>query len=152
MQQIALAVKIPTEGSVQRNRRLAKAIHRNVAVTPGCIICMDSRHAGKSPYPPPLPAQAFWSLFYRVISYSPRSRHYRPSQLSCRPSSLDGLIALKAISQSKTFSYAVSVRCFVTSARLCFFRWAVVAHTFNPSTWKAEAGRFLSSRPAWSTE
>jgi hypothetical protein len=27
----------------------------------------------------------------------------------------------------------------------------VVAHTFNPSTWEAEAGRFLSSRPAWST-
>jgi SMC interacting uncharacterized protein involved in chromosome segregation len=26
----------------------------------------------------------------------------------------------------------------------------VVAHTFNPSTWEAEAGRFLSSRPAWS--
>jgi hypothetical protein len=29
--------------------------------------------------------------------------------------------------------------------------WAVVAHTFNSSTWEAEAGRFLSSRPAWST-
>jgi hypothetical protein len=29
---------------------------------------------------------------------------------------------------------------------------AVVAHAFNPSTWKAKAGRFLSSRPAWSTE
>jgi hypothetical protein len=28
----------------------------------------------------------------------------------------------------------------------------VVAHTFNPSTWEAEAGRFLSSRPAWSTK
>jgi hypothetical protein len=27
-----------------------------------------------------------------------------------------------------------------------------VAHAFNPSTWEAEAGRFLSSRPAWSTE
>jgi hypothetical protein len=27
---------------------------------------------------------------------------------------------------------------------------AVVVHTFNPSTWEAEAGRFLSSRPAWS--
>jgi hypothetical protein len=26
------------------------------------------------------------------------------------------------------------------------------AHAFNPSTWEAEAGRFLSSRPAWSTE
>jgi hypothetical protein len=29
---------------------------------------------------------------------------------------------------------------------------AVVAHTFNPSTWVAEASRFLSWRPAWSTE
>jgi hypothetical protein len=28
----------------------------------------------------------------------------------------------------------------------------VVAHSFNPSTWEAEAGRFLSSRPAWSTK
>ena len=30
--------------------------------------------------------------------------------------------------------------------------WAVVAHAFNPSTWEAEAGEFLSLRPAWSTE
>jgi hypothetical protein len=30
--------------------------------------------------------------------------------------------------------------------------WAIVAHAFNPSTRKAEADRFLSSRPAWSTE
>jgi hypothetical protein len=28
----------------------------------------------------------------------------------------------------------------------------VVVHACNPSTWEAEAGRFLSSRPAWSTE
>jgi hypothetical protein len=28
----------------------------------------------------------------------------------------------------------------------------VVVHAFNPSTWEAEAGRFLSLRPAWSTE
>jgi hypothetical protein len=28
----------------------------------------------------------------------------------------------------------------------------IVAHAFNPSTWEAEAGRFLSSRPAWSTK
>jgi hypothetical protein len=27
---------------------------------------------------------------------------------------------------------------------------AVVVHAFNPSTWEAEGGRFLS--PAWSTE
>jgi hypothetical protein len=30
--------------------------------------------------------------------------------------------------------------------------WVVVAHAFNPSTWEAEAGGFLSSKPAWSTE
>jgi hypothetical protein len=29
---------------------------------------------------------------------------------------------------------------------------AVVAHAFNSSTWEAEAGGFLSSRSAWSTE
>jgi hypothetical protein len=28
----------------------------------------------------------------------------------------------------------------------------VVANAFNPSTWEAEAGGFLSSRPAWSTK
>ena len=28
----------------------------------------------------------------------------------------------------------------------------MVAHTFNPSTWEAEAGGFLSLRPAWSTK
>jgi hypothetical protein len=28
----------------------------------------------------------------------------------------------------------------------------VVVHAFNASSWEAEAGRFLSSRPAWSTE
>jgi hypothetical protein len=30
--------------------------------------------------------------------------------------------------------------------------WAVVAHAFKLSTWEAEAGGFLSSRPVWSTE
>jgi hypothetical protein len=28
----------------------------------------------------------------------------------------------------------------------------MVAHAFNPSTWETEAGGFLSSKPAWSTE
>jgi hypothetical protein len=32
------------------------------------------------------------------------------------------------------------------------YRLGVVAHAFNPSTWEAEAGGFLSSRPAWSTK
>jgi hypothetical protein len=30
--------------------------------------------------------------------------------------------------------------------------WAVVVHAFNPSTWEAEAGGFLSLKAAWSTE
>jgi hypothetical protein len=30
--------------------------------------------------------------------------------------------------------------------------WVVVAHAFDPSTWEAKAGRFLSSRPTWSSE
>jgi hypothetical protein len=30
------------------------------------------------------------------------------------------------------------------------FSPGMVAHTFNPSTWKVEAGGFLSLRPAWS--
>jgi hypothetical protein len=29
---------------------------------------------------------------------------------------------------------------------------AVVVHAFNPSTWEAEGGGFLSLRPAWSTK
>jgi hypothetical protein len=28
----------------------------------------------------------------------------------------------------------------------------MVVHAFNPSTWEAEAGRFLSLRLAWSSE
>jgi hypothetical protein len=33
-----------------------------------------------------------------------------------------------------------------------YISWAVVAHACNPCTWEAEAGVFLSLRPAWSTE
>jgi hypothetical protein len=32
------------------------------------------------------------------------------------------------------------------------FQLGVVVHAFNPSTREAEAGGFLSSRPAWSTK
>jgi hypothetical protein len=31
-------------------------------------------------------------------------------------------------------------------------RRVVVAHALYPSTWEAEAGGFLSSRPAWSSK
>jgi hypothetical protein len=38
------------------------------------------------------------------------------------------------------------------SSRKGTCRPGVVAHVFNPSTREAEAGGFLSSRPAWSTK
>jgi hypothetical protein len=34
----------------------------------------------------------------------------------------------------------------------CDLKRFIKVHAFNPSTWEAEAGGFLSSRPAWSTE
>jgi hypothetical protein len=34
----------------------------------------------------------------------------------------------------------------------CLLLLGMVAHAFNPSTWEAEAGGFLHSRPAWSAE
>ena len=36
--------------------------------------------------------------------------------------------------------------------RIIGIKLGMVVHTFNSSTWEAEAGGFLSSRPAWSTE
>jgi hypothetical protein len=53
----------------------------------------------------------------------------------------------QVLSHGQWFSHRVFVM--KTQRKSC---WAVVAHTFNPSTWEAETGGFLSSRPAWSTE
>jgi hypothetical protein len=36
--------------------------------------------------------------------------------------------------------------------RKCTLSQTMVAYAFNPSTWETEAGVFLCSRPAWSTE
>jgi hypothetical protein len=47
--------------------------------------------------------------------------------------------------------YFLGIRKTLTENKIKISR-AVVVHDFNPSTWEAEAGGFLSSRPAWSTE
>jgi hypothetical protein len=39
----------------------------------------------------------------------------------------------------------------IPQQKILMYSLAVVAQAFNPSTQEAEAGRFLSSRPAWST-
>ena len=36
--------------------------------------------------------------------------------------------------------------------KISFAKPGMVVCAFNPSTWEAEAGGFLGSRPAWSTE
>jgi hypothetical protein len=58
------------------------------------------------------------------------------------------LLTHRQISQSFWDQISQSDKCNKKSLHC----WAVVVHAFNPSTWEAEAGRFLSSRPAWSTE
>jgi hypothetical protein len=36
--------------------------------------------------------------------------------------------------------------------KIAVYKPGVVAHAINPNPWEAEAGRFLSSRPASSTK
>jgi hypothetical protein len=48
--------------------------------------------------------------------------------------------------------YPLLIKVFITVEFKSTLCQAVVAHAFNPSIWEAEAGRFLSLRPAWSTE
>jgi hypothetical protein len=56
----------------------------------------------------------------------------------------------KAIASCRSWR---KVRCLWNEGidKKCGFEPGVVAHAFNPTTREAEAGGFLSSRPAWST-
>jgi hypothetical protein len=49
------------------------------------------------------------------------------------------------------FIYYLFVCLFIYLFKDLLTRLGVVAYAFNPSIQEAEAGRFLSSRPAWST-
>jgi hypothetical protein len=55
---------------------------------------------------------------------------------------------IRAQSESKTGINMLPASCIRNQEK----SRAVVAHAFNPSTWEAEAGGFLSLRSAWSTE
>jgi hypothetical protein len=54
---------------------------------------------------------------------------------------------------SNLFNYELPVWhdfCIFLIIRTDYSEPGVVVHAFNPSTWEAEAGGFLSLRPAWS--
>jgi hypothetical protein len=53
---------------------------------------------------------------------------------------------------SEDYSKPKTISCTCQDFKNTFKHRAVVAHALNPSTREAEAGGFLSSRPAWSTE
>jgi hypothetical protein len=52
----------------------------------------------------------------------------------------------------KTIPYSAIYKKHTSAIKIDVTLPGVVAHAFNPSTREAEAGGFLSSRPAWSTE
>jgi hypothetical protein len=52
---------------------------------------------------------------------------------------------------SQTVELGLNVDCYILFKKAGNSQ-AMVAHAFNPNTWEAVAGGFLSLRPAWSTE
>jgi hypothetical protein len=99
-------------------------------------------------------------LAYKVSTVNGAS--YRPSVLACiiTHSSLGGTVigpvSLFLVHLSEILrqpgARALSQLPPISLILVNTFCWAVVTHTFNPSTREAEAGGFLSSRPAWSTK
>jgi hypothetical protein len=80
-----------------------------------------------------------------------------PARLSVVVSFIGGVFSNKALpsvcrEETVTLETAWVVWRFPWGPLRIFTSRAVVAHTFNPSTWEAEASGFLSSRPAWSTK
>jgi hypothetical protein len=62
-------------------------------------------------------------------------------------------IALRRANQETEEVFTCVVDLIFSTVKIIHDFWQmVVAHAFNPSTWEAEAGRSLSSRPAWSIE
>jgi hypothetical protein len=57
----------------------------------------------------------------------------------------------RAVGCSYPLSHLTSPICFIFNIKSNRSQ-AVVADAFNPSTWEAETGGFLSSRPAWFTK
>jgi hypothetical protein len=90
--------------------------------------------------------------FYRAKTLSKKHKGWREGSVvrSSHSAFLEDPISIPVIHFGFPHSYAhTNTQHIVKNKPFC---WAVVAHAFNPNTWEAETGRFLSSRPAWSTE
>ena len=99
----------------------------------------------------------WWHVINSPIYLKPSQRFLKSSCLVLHMASLES-------KKSRTFAKSYSVWFFIflyVNRIFCLLfswkikkkiGWAMVVHTFNPSTLEAEAGRFLSYRPAWSTE
>jgi hypothetical protein len=78
-----------------------------------------------------------------------------PDELRCELSALPAptfLRPFETISSNQLLSFISCIDHSVSSQQERERRLSMVAPTFNPSTWEAEAGGFLSLSPAWSTE
>jgi hypothetical protein len=72
-------------------------------------------------------------------------KSYKTIQVSHTMGLALGLYGIQFLPSQFRNNFSFLLKIFIVS-------WAVVTHAFNPSTWEAEAGGFLSLRPAWSTK
>ena len=88
-------------------------------------------------------------LLKRMETILRRVKRLKPQQekgLAARPDNLSSSPRAYMIGEKQLLQYSQ-----ISSSKVVF-KLGMVAHAFNPSTREAEAGGFLSSRPAWSTK
>ena len=96
-------------------------------------------------------------LFPGILSLLPPPLYSSIITLLSVISALNGRGNISWWLYTSTYQWGKDLKYNFWCASLWKFSWgntsrAVVSHAFNLSTWEAEAGGFLSSRPAWSTE
>jgi hypothetical protein len=66
--------------------------------------------------------------------------------------SFHGILLLRSYKEDRKNEGALRREKHLSLKNLAESLAVVAAHAFNPSTWEAEVGGFLSSRPAWSVK
>jgi hypothetical protein len=101
----------------------------------------------------------WWTHTLQRISYQwwvLRDKHWKGSSLSPVPTHTHVLSLLPhPLCVCICLSFCKVARKFYSKQSVQVRKYTIsgmVAHAFNPSTWEAEAGGFLSSRPTWFTK